>query len=349
MPHLLQLPSPRLLCLSPDAPTPAPAPITTPSAATPAPALAPVTTPAAAAPAPATPAPPPSSPRPTAPAYVSVPVPLPAPIAMPVPAVPATARLPRASPHAEPAPGRRPQYAHAWGELSAPERPPALTVASTSMGREACRMDELVYSVWVLCGTFARLALSRLVPPVKRVHFRQPLIMPFLFPDLLAFSNVADPITQLRYLDASFRVTCTTDELAEQPPPLPPFPFSRVFLTLHLLATRLHDRYAPARDALLAMYPSPTEIETPLCTIASTTGTVVAAVAVPSGGRCRHRGGHSCGGGSGTSRGADDGSASPGGADDGSASPGNVAAGGAGTGGAAVIPQQQQPYHQQQQ
>ncbi|CAI7775861.1 unnamed protein product [Closterium sp. NIES-53] len=167
--------------------------------------------------------------------------------------------------------------------------------------------------------------------------------MPFVFPDLPDFATIADLTSHLRSIDTSFRAACTTDHLAERCSPPP-------YLTLHFLATRLPDRLVSSRDALLAMHPMNltielfatrlTEIETHLCTIASTTGTVVppifegcappqfpkpaasiavseptasseaAIVSAPSGGRGRRRGGRvrGGGGGAGTTGGADAGS-----------------------------------------
>ncbi|CAI7875644.1 unnamed protein product [Closterium sp. NIES-53] len=80
----------------------------------------------------------------------------------------------------------------------------------------------------------------------------------------------------LRSLDASFHTAYTADDLAKRTAPM--------YSIMHFLALRLTDLLGPARDTLLAMHPmrltiefleSRIEIETHLCTIASTTGAVV--------------------------------------------------------------------------
>ncbi|CAI7866462.1 unnamed protein product [Closterium sp. NIES-54] len=161
-------------------------------------------------------------------------------------------------------------YTHVLDEIPAPECPPALTAESTSGEQEAHRKAQLAYSVWVSSGASTHLAFGCILSPAEQVHFRQVattkecldaivarystpfsatlgcLVMPFLFPYLSAFSTFADRITHLRSLDTSFCVACTAEDLAKHAPPM--------YLTMHLLTTRLPDRLPPATEALLAMH-----------------------------------------------------------------------------------------------
>ncbi|CAI7861059.1 unnamed protein product [Closterium sp. NIES-54] len=91
--------------------------------------------------------------------------------------------------------------------------------------------------------TAARLAVRRHLPTSERAHFSQyksaqtlydavvarysspataalsRLLLPYLFPDLAAFSIVANLITQLRTSDTRYRAALPADFCAKKPPP----------------------------------------------------------------------------------------------------------------------------------
>ncbi|CAI7906922.1 unnamed protein product [Closterium sp. NIES-54] len=103
--------------------------------------------------------------------------------------------------------------------------------------------DATVRSQWATRDTAARLAVRRHLPPSERAHFSQyksaqtlydavvarysspataalsRLLLPYLFPDLAAFSTVADLITHLRTSDTRYRAALPADFCAKNPPP----------------------------------------------------------------------------------------------------------------------------------
>ncbi|CAI7770575.1 unnamed protein product [Closterium sp. NIES-54] len=107
----------------------------------------------------------------------------------------------------------------------------------------AADADATVRSQWATCDAAARLAVRRHLPPSERAHFSQyksaqtlydavvarysspataalsRLLLPYLFPDLAAFSTVADLITHLRTSDTRYRAALPADFCAKNPPP----------------------------------------------------------------------------------------------------------------------------------
>ncbi|GJP29987.1 hypothetical protein CLOM_g22016, partial [Closterium sp. NIES-68] len=100
--------------------------------------------------------------------------------------------------------------------------------------------------------------------------------LPFPFPDLASFSTVVDLVAHLHSLEARWRAPCPEEQCTTHFPP--------TYITLYLLVTRLPDRLAPARDALLAQPPTSltvaefstalTTVESRLHAIANITGTM---------------------------------------------------------------------------
>ncbi|CAI7888719.1 unnamed protein product [Closterium sp. NIES-53] len=72
------------------------------------------------------------------------------------------------------------------------------------------------------------------------------LFLPFPFQDLSAFSTVADLVTHLHLLDASYCAACTSAVLAMHPHPM--------HITMYLISTHLTDR-SSALDAIPAEHP----------------------------------------------------------------------------------------------
>ncbi|CAI7782335.1 unnamed protein product, partial [Closterium sp. NIES-54] len=121
----------------------------------------------------------------------------------------------------------------------------------------AADADATVCSQWATRDAAARLAVRRHLPPSERVHFSQyksaqtlydavvarysspataalsRLLLPYLFPDLAAFSTVADLITHLRTSDTRYRAALPADFCAKKPPPM--------YITLYYIVTRLPD------------------------------------------------------------------------------------------------------------
>ncbi|CAI7746257.1 unnamed protein product, partial [Closterium sp. NIES-53] len=119
----------------------------------------------------------------------------------------------------------------------------------------AADADATVRSQWATRDAAARLAVRRHLPTSERAHFSQyksaqtlydavvarysspataalsRLLLPYLFPDLAAFSTVADLITHLRTSDTRYRAALPADFCAKNPPPM--------YITLYYIVTRL--------------------------------------------------------------------------------------------------------------
>ncbi|CAI7749773.1 unnamed protein product [Closterium sp. NIES-54] len=132
--------------------------------------------------------------------------------------------------------------------------------------------DSTVRSQWATRDAAARLAVRRHLPTTERAHFSQyrsaqtlydavvarysspataalsRLFLPYLFPDLVAFSTVADLITHLRTSDARYRAALPAEFCAKNPPPL--------YLTLYYVVTRLPDSLRVVRDHFLSVCPT---------------------------------------------------------------------------------------------
>ncbi|CAI7876869.1 unnamed protein product [Closterium sp. NIES-53] len=254
--------------------------------------------------------------------------------------------------------------------------------ASTAPTADA---DGTVRSQWLTRDAAARLAVRNHLPSTERAHFSQyksaralydavvarysspttaalsRLMLPYLFPDLAAFSTVADLVAHLRTSDARYRAALPTEFLPTNSPPM--------YITLNYLVTRLPDSLSSVRDHFLSLCPTELTVDlleehlaaaeksilavgasrsdrrTPffegcspvplLPSVASTTavdlvGTEeVGAVSAPSGRRCTGKGKGSKGGGGGGGGSGGGGGGSGGGGPGG----GGVGGGGGGRGG----------------
>ncbi|CAI7858076.1 unnamed protein product [Closterium sp. NIES-53] len=73
-------------------------------------------------------------------------------------------------------------------------------------------------------------------------------MLPYLFPDLAAFSTVADLVAHLRTSDARYRAALPTEFLPTNSPPM--------YITLYYLVTRLPDSLSSVRDHFLSLCPT---------------------------------------------------------------------------------------------
>ncbi|CAI7749921.1 unnamed protein product, partial [Closterium sp. NIES-53] len=107
----------------------------------------------------------------------------------------------------------------------------------------AADADATVRSQWATRNAAARLAVRRHLLTSERAHFSQyksaqtlydavvarysspataalsRLLLPYLFPDLVAFSTVADLITHICTSDTRYRAALPADFCAKNPPP----------------------------------------------------------------------------------------------------------------------------------
>ncbi|CAI7798098.1 unnamed protein product [Closterium sp. NIES-53] len=168
-------------------------------------------------------------------------------------------------------------WAHATGDLPAPDDPTPLGSAPDDAARARFASQRAALTAWKSRDATACIALSSLLPESEEAHFTQVrtasefltsikaryatpttvslgrLFLPFLFPDLALFERSADLIAHLRSLDSSYCTACTEAQLALLPPPMA--------ITIYFIATSLPDRLASVRDALLLKHPSELTIE----------------------------------------------------------------------------------------
>ncbi|CAI5935655.1 unnamed protein product [Closterium sp. NIES-65] len=133
-------------------------------------------------------------------------------------------------------------------------------------------VDSTVRSQWATRNAAARLAVRRHLPTAERAHFSQyksaktlydavvvrysspataalsRLMLPYLFPDLVAFPTVADLITHLRTSDTRYRAALPAEFCAKNPPPM--------YITLYYIVTRLPDSLRLVRDHFLSVCPT---------------------------------------------------------------------------------------------
>ncbi|CAI7732356.1 unnamed protein product [Closterium sp. NIES-53] len=141
--------------------------------------------------------------------------------------------------------------------------------ASTAPAADA---DNTVHLQWLTRDAAARLAVRNHLPSTERAHFSQykraralynavvarysspttaalsRLMLPYLFPDLAAFSTVADLVAHLRTSDARYRADLPTAFLPTNSPPM--------YITLYYLVTRLPDSLSSVRDHFLSLCPT---------------------------------------------------------------------------------------------
>ncbi|CAI7739294.1 unnamed protein product, partial [Closterium sp. NIES-53] len=141
--------------------------------------------------------------------------------------------------------------------------------ASTAPTADA---DSTVRSQWLTRDAAARLAVRNHLPSTERAHLSQyksaralydavvarysspttaalrRLMLPYLFPDLAAFSTVTDLVAHLRTSDARYRAALPTEFLPTNSPPM--------YITLYYLVTRLPESLSSVRDHFLSLFPT---------------------------------------------------------------------------------------------
>ncbi|CAI7925235.1 unnamed protein product [Closterium sp. NIES-53] len=129
-----------------------------------------------------------------------------------------------------------------------------------------------VRSQWLTRDAAARLAVCNHLPSTERAHFSQyksaralydavvarysspttaalsRLMLPYIFPNLAAFSTVTDLVAHLRTSDARYRAALPTEFLPTNSPPM--------YITLYYLVTRLPDSLSSVRDHFLSLCPT---------------------------------------------------------------------------------------------
>ncbi|CAI7876088.1 unnamed protein product, partial [Closterium sp. NIES-54] len=132
--------------------------------------------------------------------------------------------------------------------------------------------DGATRSHWLSRDATARLAIRNHLPVAECTHFGQHrtaqalydavaarysshataalrrLLLPYLFPELSAFTTVADMVTHQRTNDTRYRATVPAEFLATNQPPM--------FITLYFIVSRLPDSLRSARDHFLSLDPT---------------------------------------------------------------------------------------------
>ncbi|CAI7881139.1 unnamed protein product [Closterium sp. NIES-53] len=127
-------------------------------------------------------------------------------------------------------------------------------------------------SQWVTRDAAARLAIRNHLPLAKCAHFglhriaqalyaavvacysspataaQGRLLLPYLFPELSAFTTIEDLVSHLRTSDARYRATVPTEFLDMNQP--------LMFITLYFIVTRLPDSLCSVRDQFLSLDPT---------------------------------------------------------------------------------------------
>ncbi|CAI7752601.1 unnamed protein product [Closterium sp. NIES-53] len=125
---------------------------------------------------------------------------------------------------------------------------------------------------WLSRDATARLAIRNHLPVAECTHFGQHrtaqalydaavarysspataglgrLLLPYLFPEMLAFATVADLVTHLRTSDARYRATVPAEFLATNQPPM--------FITLYFIVSRLPGSLRSVGDHFLTLDPT---------------------------------------------------------------------------------------------
>ncbi|CAI7891426.1 unnamed protein product [Closterium sp. NIES-53] len=128
------------------------------------------------------------------------------------------------------------------------------------------------FSQWLTRDAAARLAIRNHLPLAECAQFGQHrtaqalydaviacysspataalgrLIVPYLFPELSAFSTVEDLVSHLRASDARYRAAVPAEFLDRNPPPM--------YITLYFIVTRLPDSLRSVRDHFLSLDPT---------------------------------------------------------------------------------------------
>ncbi|CAI7732750.1 unnamed protein product [Closterium sp. NIES-54] len=132
--------------------------------------------------------------------------------------------------------------------------------------------DNATCSQWLTCDDVASLAIRNHLPLAECAHFAQHrtaqalynavvtrysslataalgrLLLPYLFPELSAFTLAGDLVSHLRISDARYRATVPAQFLERNQPPM--------FITLYFIVTRLPDSLRSVRDHFLSLDPT---------------------------------------------------------------------------------------------
>ncbi|CAI7745812.1 unnamed protein product [Closterium sp. NIES-54] len=132
--------------------------------------------------------------------------------------------------------------------------------------------DSSTRSQWLTRDAAARLAIRNHLPLAECAHFGQHrtahalynavvarysspataalghLLLPYLFPELSAFTTVEDLVSHLRASDARYRTAVPADFLDRNPPPM--------YITLYFIVTHLPDSLRSVRDHFLSLDPT---------------------------------------------------------------------------------------------
>ncbi|CAI5519647.1 unnamed protein product [Closterium sp. Naga37s-1] len=132
--------------------------------------------------------------------------------------------------------------------------------------------DSSTRSQWLTRDAAARLAICNHLPLAECAHFGQHriaqalydavvarysspataalscLLLPYLFPELSAFTIVEGLVSHLRASDARYRAAVLAEFLDRNPPPM--------YITLYFIVTRLPDSLRSVRDHFLSLDPT---------------------------------------------------------------------------------------------
>ncbi|CAI7862316.1 unnamed protein product [Closterium sp. NIES-54] len=132
--------------------------------------------------------------------------------------------------------------------------------------------DSAIRSQWLTRDAAACLAIRNHLPLTECAHFGQHrtahalydavvarysspatdalgrVLLPYLFPDLSAFTAAEDLVSKMRTSDARYRATVPAEFLDRKQPPM--------FITLYFIVTRLPDSLRSVRDHFLSLDPT---------------------------------------------------------------------------------------------
>ncbi|CAI7744842.1 unnamed protein product [Closterium sp. NIES-54] len=132
--------------------------------------------------------------------------------------------------------------------------------------------DSSTRSQWLTRDAATRLAIRNHLPLAECAHFGQHttaqalynavvarysspataalgrLLLPYLFPELFAFTTVEDLVSHLRASDTRYRAAVPAEFLDRNPPPM--------YITLYFIVTHLPDSLRSVRDHFLSLHPT---------------------------------------------------------------------------------------------
>ncbi|CAI7805214.1 unnamed protein product [Closterium sp. NIES-54] len=150
-------------------------------------------------------------------------------------------------------------------------------LASSAATAPPATADSSTRSQWLTRDAAARLAIPNHLPFTECAHFGQHrtaqalydavvarysspataalgrLLLPYLFPELSAFSTVEDLVSHLRASDTRYCAAVPSEFLHRNPPPM--------YIALYFIFNRLPDSLRPVRDHLLSLYPTSLTID----------------------------------------------------------------------------------------